>query len=132
MTQNHFQEFVFRHGNVKLNQLSYYSEEEKSFSTRLHSSRMHTARLLAVSPSMYCARGVSALEGCVCSGGVSAPRGCLLPGGGLLPGGVSASRGVCLLSGGIPSCTEADTPPHEQNDRQVQKYYLAPNFVCGR
>ena len=24
------------------------------------------------------------------------------------------------------------TPPCEQNDRQVQKYYLAPNFVCGR
>ena len=23
-------------------------------------------------------------------------------------------------------------PPCEQNDRQVQKYYLAPNFVCGR
>ena len=22
--------------------------------------------------------------------------------------------------------------PREQNDRQVQKYYLAPNFVCGR
>ena len=24
-----------------------------------------------------------------------------------------------------------DTTPCEQNDRQVQKYYLAPNFVCG-
>ena len=23
-------------------------------------------------------------------------------------------------------------PPRGQNDRQVQKYYLAPNFVCGR
>ena len=23
-------------------------------------------------------------------------------------------------------------PPCEQNDRQVQKSYLAPNFVCGR
>ena len=23
-------------------------------------------------------------------------------------------------------------PPCEQNERQVQKYYLAPNFVCGR
>ena len=23
-------------------------------------------------------------------------------------------------------------PPCEQNDRQVQKYYLASNFVCGR
>ena len=26
---------------------------------------------------------------------------------------------------------EAD-PPCGQNDRQVEKYYLAPNFVCGR
>ena len=59
--------------------------------------------------------------------GVSAPRGCLLPGGvfpgGVFPGGVSVggvcSRGVCSggggggLSaprGGIPACTEADTP----------------------
>ena len=23
-------------------------------------------------------------------------------------------------------------PPPQQNDRQLQKYYLAPNFVCGR
>ena len=32
------------------------------------------------------------------------------------------------LPGGVP----AQVPPREQNDRQVQKYYLAPNFVCGR
>ena len=25
-----------------------------------------------------------------------------------------------------------DSTPPEQNDRQVQKYYLAPNFICGR
>ena len=24
------------------------------------------------------------------------------------------------------------TPPREQNESQVQKHYLAPNFVCGR
>ena len=42
---------------------------------------MHTARLLTVSPSMHCAGG-----------------GCLLRG---MPG---------LGGGGIPACTEADTP----------------------
>ena len=32
--------------------------------------------------------------------------------------GVSVPGG-CLLGGGILACTEADTPPCEQNDRQV-------------
>ena len=52
--------------------------------TSMHSSRMRTARLLAVSPSMHCAGGSA--PGGVCSGG-----------GGLLPGGV-CSRGVCYPS----------------------------------
>ena len=62
--------------------------------TRLHSSRMRTARALTVSPSMLFVGGV-------CTGGLSAPGvgwGCLLPGVYLLPGGC------------IPACTEADTP----------------------
>ena len=116
--------------------------------TRMHSSRMRTARALTVSPSMFCSggRGVSAHRGCllmgcllpggVCSrgcllrgvsapGGMSAPRGCLLwgvcSGGCLLPGSVCSqgdvcSQGGCLLPKGcIPACTEADTPPCEQN-----------------
>ena len=29
-------------------------------------------------------------------------------------------------------CWDTTTPPREQNDRQLQKFYLAPNFVCGR
>ena len=50
------------------------------------------------------------LWGCLLRGGVSAPGGvcsrgvCLFPGGCLLPG--RSARG-----GGIPACTEADTPP---------------------
>ena len=60
--------------------------------TSMHSSRMRTARLLAVSPSMHCAGGVSAPVG-----GVSAP------------GGGSA----------IPACTEADPPVNRMTDRQV-------------
>ena len=70
----------------------------------MHSSRIRTARLLPVSPSMHCAGGVSAPRGClllggVCSWGVSAPGG-----GGIFPGvsakgggsdGGSAPGGVC-------------------------------------
>ena len=70
---------------------------------------MHTARLLTVSPSMSCAGGVW-------SRGVSGHRGMSAPGG-----------PVCSREeGGIPACTEANLPPpREQNDRLVQKYYLA-------
>ena len=74
-------------------------------------------------------------------GGVPSPRGAyLVPGGSgpggayLVPGGCVWSRGrgclvwgdVCQVLGdvwsqgcGIPACTEADTPPCEQNDKQV-------------
>ena len=64
---------------------------------------MHTARLLTVSPSMGYAGGVWS------------------------QGGVSSGGAVCSREeGGIPACTEADLPPsREQNDRLVQKYYLA-------
>ena len=79
----------------------------KTKTTRLHSSRMRTARVLTISPSMLCTMGVylvpggctwsvgvevSALGG-VCSGGQGV--GCLLPGG-------SAPAGGCLLLGGVP------------------------------
>ena len=62
--------------------------------TRLHSSRMCTAHLLPISPSMHCAGG-SAPGGCLLLGGVcsqemSAPGGCLLPGDVCSWGGVSA------------------------------------------
>ena len=80
--------------------------------TRLHSSRMRTARALTVSHSMLarggsvCSGGecllqggLSALGGCVCSRGVSALGGGLLPGRGVCSGG-SPPRG-CLLTGGV-------------------------------
>ena len=85
--------------------------------TRLHSSRMCTARLLTISPSMYCTGG-SAPRGVSAPGGVSAPRvsapggGCLLLGG-VCSGGVVCSQGgsspggVSAPKGGIPACTEA-------------------------
>ena len=70
------------------------------------------------------------LLGGVYSGGCLFQGGCLLPGGSTL-GGVCL--GACLLLGGVCSgvSTEADTSPCEQNDRQVQKYYLGHNFVTA-
>ena len=66
----------------------------------------------------------SASRGClllgdVCSRGVSGPRACLLLGG-LVPGGVW-----------YPSMHWSRHTPCEQNDRQVQKYYLGHNFVAA-
>ena len=75
--------------------------------TRLHSSRMRTARTLTVSPSMLCSG-----EGCLLWGvhlvpGMSAPGVYMVPGGGylvpvvyLVPGGCTWSRAVYLVPGG--------------------------------
>ena len=90
--------------------------------TRLHSSRMRTARALTVSPSMICAggctwsqgsvpapRGVYLFRGCTWSGGsVPGPGGVHLvwgdvpgPGEGIPgPGGVHLVLGGCTFSGG--------------------------------
>ena len=87
---------------------------ENCMKTRMHSSRMRTARSLTVSPSMLCSRGGGVCSGgsvCsrggVCSGGCLLPGECLLLGGWLLPGGVcsgrvgvSAPRGCLLWEGG--------------------------------
>ena len=85
----------------------------------MHSSRMRAARLLTVSQH--------ALLGGVPAGGV--------PGGGV-PAREMYLLGVylagVLVQGGVPTRGYLPRyPPCEQNDRQVQKYYLAPNFVCG-
>ena len=88
-----------------------WTESQTLVKTRLHSSRMHTACSLTVSPIMLCWGGGA------CSWGVPASGECLLPGGG----------------GGIPVCTEADLPPPVDRilDTCFWKYYLAPNFVAG-
>ena len=69
-------------------------------------------------PRGVCSGGVSVVGGrCLLPAGVSAPGwGCLLWGvstsGGVSSRGTSAPGGWCLLGGGgIPACTEADTPP---------------------
>ena len=71
--------------------------------TRLHSSRMRTARALTVSSSMLCG-------GCLLRGVSAAPGGCLLWGVGVFaPGrGVSVPRGVC--SGGVSAPRVVSAP----------------------
>ena len=97
----------------------------------MHSSRMLTAHLLPVSPSMHCAGGSApggsapgdSAPGGVCSRGGplrgSAPRGCLLQGGGLLRGvcswGVNSYEGSTpmrgLLLGGVSKHAMGQTTP---------------------
>ena len=80
------------------------------FLTRLHSSRMRTARTLTVSPSMLCSgRGVPGQGGCTWSGRVYLVWGVyLVPGGYLVWGGVCSEGctwpwggGGCTWSGGV-------------------------------
>ena len=77
------------------------------YETRIHSSKMHTARLLPVSPSMHCSGGW----------GVPGPRGvCLVPGGVPGPGQCAWSRGgVCLVPGG--TCPGTAPPVNRITDR---------------
>ena len=60
----------------------------------------------------FCLRGVSA-QGTVCL------EGCL-------------PNGVCVTQHAMGQTAPPPTPDRGQNDRQVWKHYLAPNFVCGR
>ena len=75
--------------------------------------------------------------GVVClvwGGGVSGPEGwCAWFGGVSGPGGlVCLVQGVCLVWGDLPQCLVGyHHPPCEQNDKQVQKYYLGHNFVAA-
>ena len=76
---------------AKLKQQPYLDLVRFYIITRLHSSRMHTARTLTVSQTCY-------WEGCLLPGGLLLGV-CLLPGGCLLSG-LSAPGGRCLLLGG--------------------------------
>ena len=75
--------------------------------TRMHSSRMRTARVLTVSLSMLCGGGCTWSRGGVPGqgvylvlGGVPGPRGVCCQGVYLVPGGCSGSWGVYLVPGG--------------------------------
>ena len=86
---------VFRN-EPKLASEVFLHEQKKMSKTSMHSSRIHIARMLPISPSMHCT--LRSAPGCV-----SGPGGSCW--GGLL-GGVSGPRGVC-----IPACNGADIPP---------------------
>ena len=97
----------------------------------MHSSRMCTARLLPVSPSMHCSQGgVPAQRGGVPAQGVYLPRGVYQPGGAPAQGDVPAQGGV--PSRGVPAQggTCPGTPPCGQTD--MCKNIIFANFVCGR
>ena len=106
----------------------------------MHSSRMRTGRSLTVCWSLLHEGGVWSRgvwsrgggsghgKGGVCSGG-----GVSAPGGGVCSQGGVCSRG-CLLpgGGGIPACTEADTPPPLWTESQTPVKTLPwPNFVAA-
>ena len=80
--------------------------------TRMHSSRMRTARLLLVSPSMHCSGGAPVPGGVpewgvYLNGGLPA-WGVYLPGGCTAQGGVPA-QGSVPARGSVPA--QGDTPP---------------------
>ena len=110
---------------VKL-MLKFYSifVEINHYVARLHSSRMHTAHLLTVSPSMHCAGGVCSWGG-VCFWGMSASGGCLLPRVGV------CFWGMCLLPGGIPACPEADPPWTEFLTHATENITLPQTSFAG-
>ena len=105
--------------------------------TRMHSSRMRTAHLLPVSPSMHCSGGVPGLGvylvprgvylvfgGCTWSWGVYPVKGCVPgPRGWCVPGGVPGPRGVYLLGGctwsGRGAPAQVLPPVNRMTDRQV-------------
>ena len=111
-----------------------------TFKTRMHSSRMHTARLMTISHSIPCNSGGSTSRG-VCFKW------------GLHPGEGICIQGICLQKEGLPPGAgggwadppDAETPwscdlgcmleskPPSPVDRQTPVKLLPyPNFVCGR
>ena len=97
--------------------------------TRLHSSRMRTAHLLPVSPSMHCTGGGSGPGGCLISGGVWSQEGCLP----LVRGDAWSWGGACLRSvGGVyPSMQWGrPTPPGQNSWHTLLKILPCPNFVA--
>ena len=87
-------------------------------------------------------QGGCLVRGVCAQGGACFHEGCLLLWGGVsATGGVSGLGGICsggcLLPGGICSwgvsqhALRQTPPPCEQNDKQVQKYYLGHNFVAA-
>ena len=92
-----------------------FSVKEKTLKTRLHSSRMRTARALTVSPSMLCAGGV--------------PPGGVLLWGGLLLGGCLLLGG--LLQGGVSQHALRQTPPVNRMTNRCKNITLPQTSFAG-
>ena len=116
--------------------------------TRMHSSRMRTACVLPVSPSMHCppggvpARGGFTCQGVSCQGGVPPGRGRTCPWGGCTCEGVYLWGGVpvrgctcegvylpwgCTCPGSVPAqgrYLPRYSPMNRMTDRQVLKHNL--------
>ena len=88
----------------------------------MHSSRMRTARLLPVFPSMHCTGGGVSARGGVCSGNVCSR------------GNVCSQWGVCyrgcLLRGVYPSMHGGRHPPVNRMTDRCKNITFA-NFVVG-
>ena len=112
----------------------------------MHSSRMRTGRSLTVCCSLLPAvegesgpGGVPGLGGLLLGGVCLFPGGCLLPGGGclvcgdgsLVQGGWVPGPGGVWSLGGIPACTEADTPLLPVDRHTLVKTLPWPNFVAA-
>ena len=95
-----------------------------NWNTRLHSSRMRTACMLTVSPSMLCTGGCKVpcgcmvLAGCMDSGVCAWSWGDAWSQGGCTVQGVHGP-GRCMVSGVWYPSMSWGRPPCEQNDKQV-------------
>ena len=119
---------------VNANLFYYLSETriENIRITRLHSSRMHTARLLIVSPSMHCAGVVPAPGGCLLPGGVCSRGGGVLGPGGSAQGGLVPAG--CLLPGGgwvAPHHAPRQTPPANKMADRCKNITLPQTLFVG-
>ena len=103
--------------------------------TRMHSSRMRTARLLLISPSMHCSWGVYLTRGIptgrLPAGGCTCPaRGCTcregVPAWGDVPAGGVPTQGVYLRRGYLPQVL------HPCGQTDTCKNITFANFLCGR
>ena len=104
-------------GYFELKGLFIHMMKAKANVTRLHSSRMRTARLLPISPSMHCTEGHLAPGGGVCYRG-----GACLWSGGYLP---------LVLEGCIPAYNGADPPPVNRVTDTCKNITL-PQLHCRR
>ena len=97
--------------------------------TRLHSSRMHIARLLTVSPSMHCVRGVFARG----RGGWCPAQGASAPGGWTIPACTEADPPVNRIT---DSCKNITSPQLRLraviNTRRISVVYLLLSRSCWR